>query len=194
MKILLGRVFLVVSFSFILLKNISFHYLMTFKFSAKIISWLSYGDSRFPIPFILSVAVHIFSCLQFLSQDFISLSSFWNPYNVNLVCLTLSQRSLKLSSFLFILFSLFLSSDLNHSVFKLTYLSSSFCIFIDTLQWIFHPSYYILPLFHCPLHFLLKTSCNFFLCSYILSLSSWIMFTIITLNSFLGKLNSFLGN
>lgn len=126
MKILLGRVFLAVSFSFILLKNISFHYLMTFKFSAKIISWLSYGDSWFPIPFILSVAVHIFSCLQFLSQDFISLSSFWIPYNVNFVCLTLSQRSLKLSSLLFILFSLFLSSDLNHSVFKLTYLSSSF--------------------------------------------------------------------
>ena len=37
---------------------------------------------------------------------------FWDPYNVNLVHLMFSQKSLRLSSFLFILFSLFFSAAL----------------------------------------------------------------------------------
>ena len=36
--------------------------------------------------------------------------------------------------------------------------------------------------------FIVKTSCNFLLCESILFPSSWIIFTIITLNSFLGRL------
>ena len=107
-----------------------------------------------------------------------------------LVCLMLSQRSLKLSSFLFTLFSFFCSV----SVISTT-LSSSLpnCFSHIIYCWFFLMYFYLI---YCVLDLclvllyifsLLKTS-NFSLCSFILLLSSLNIFMIITLNSLLGRL------
>ena len=63
---------------------------------------------------------------------FLSLFSFWHPYNNMLVCLTLSQSSLRLSSFLFNLFSLFCSAPVIATNLSSTLLihSSASCILL----------------------------------------------------------------
>ena len=47
---------------------------------------------------------------KYFLRPFLSLSSFWDPYNVNFGALNVVQRSLRLSSFPFILFSVFCSA------------------------------------------------------------------------------------
>ena len=102
-----------------------------------------------------------------------------------LVHSTLSQRSLKLSSFHFILFSLFfsmamISTTLSSS--SLVCFSASFILLIpSTVFFFFSP---VIVFFNS----LLRISYNFLICASILSLSSWIIFIIITLNSFSSKL------
>ena len=82
-----------------------------------------------------------------------SLFYFWDLYNANVrafvLCLLLSQRSLRLSSFVFILFFfiLFCGSEFHHSVFQVT--SLFFCLSysaIDSFWCIFHFSYCIVHL------------------------------------------------
>ena len=109
-------------------------------------------------------------------------------------CLTLSQRSLRLSSFLLILFFLFPLYFIyfHHSIFHLNY--PLFCLSYSTigsLQSAFDLSY-------CIIHYsmsLLNIYCIFsilvsslFICNSILFSRFWIIFTIIILNSFSGRL------
>ena len=114
-----------------------------------------------------------------------SLSPSGTPIMQVLVHLMLSQRSLRLSSLLFSLFffPIFCGSDFHHSVLQLIYL---FCLLF--CYW-FLLVYYS-PLFVCSL--VLLGLCKHFLCllnlASIVSLRSWIIFTIIILNSFSGKL------
>ena len=107
--------------------------------------------------------------------------------------LILSQRSLRLSSFLFILFSLFCSAAVvsttlyfssfihsSASVFLLVILSSAFINF----------SYCLISvcLFFNSYRSLLTITCVILICASILFLRSCIIFTIITLNTFSGRL------
>ena len=48
-----------------------------------------------------------YNLFKYFLRPFLFLFFFWDPYNWNVVCLMLSQRSLRLSLILFILFSLF---------------------------------------------------------------------------------------
>ena len=109
-----------------------------------------------------------------------------------LVCLMLSQKSLRLSSFVFILFFciLFHSSDFHHSVLQVTYL---FCLSYSTIGafWcIFHFRHGIvrLCLFFSFSRSFKNISCIFLILAFILFLRSLIIFTIIILNSFSGRL------
>ena len=57
-----------------------------------------------------------YNLFKYFLGSFLSLFSFWDPYNVNVIALMLPQRSLRLSSFLFILFSLFCSAAVNSTI------------------------------------------------------------------------------
>ena len=105
--------------------------------------------------------------------------------------LILFQRSVRLSSFLFILFSLFRSAAVvsttlyfssfihsSASVFLLVILSSVFINF----------SYCLICLFFNSYRSLLTITCVILICASILFLRSCIIFTIITLNTFSGRL------
>ena len=105
-----------------------------------------------------------------------------------LVHSTLSQRSLKLSSFHFILFSLFfsmakISTTLSSS--SLVCSSASFILLITSTGCCF---FFFQLLYSSTL---LRISYNFSICASILFLSYWIIFMIITLNSFFGRLPIF---
>ena len=104
-----------------------------------------------------------------------------------LVYLTLFQRSLKLSSFLFILFPLFYfaavistiltSSSLNiHASTSFILLLIPFSVFFISVIVFFNSGYLL------ELQTLLKTYGIFSLCASIFFFSSWITFTIFTLN------------
>jgi len=120
--------------------------------------------------------------LQIFSQV-LSLFSFWDPYNANLVCLMLSLRSLRLSSFLFILFSIFCSVAVIFTI-----LSSRSCICSSaSVILLLIPSgvlFISVCLFFSYSRSLVNISCIFSI------LRSWIIFTIIILNSFSGRLLS----
>ena len=124
-----------------------------------------------------------------------STSSFRTPITWILMHLILSQSSLKLSSFLFILFSfvffiLFHSCEFHHSVFQLTY--PFFCLIdfaIDSFYCIFHLLHLPLCLFFISSGSSLNISCIFLVCASILFPRFWILFTVITLNSFSGRLS-----
>ena len=75
-------------------------------------------------------------CCQICSQPFTSFFSFWNPYTEMLVCLMLSERSLKLSLFLFILFSFFCLA----SVISIILFSSSLICSSASLNLLLFPS------------------------------------------------------
>ena len=93
---------------------------------------------------------HQGSFQQLSVQRFSQVPSLFSPYKTSImrmfVHLMFSQRSLKLSLFLFIIF-LLLSSDFHHSVFQFTY--SCFCLIYsatDSFYCAFHFSYYSLQL------------------------------------------------
>ena len=139
----------------------------------------------------ISHVMEVFSyyLFKYFPNSFPSLfSPSGTPIMQILMHLVLSQRSLRLSSFLFILFSLFHESDFHHSVFQFTYIYSSASVIL-LLQCIFHFSYCIvhLCLFFSSSRSLFHISC-ISICASLLFLRSWIIFTIITLNSFLGRL------
>ena len=74
---------------------------------------------------------------------------FWDSYDSNVVVFTLSQRSLRLSSFLLILFSFFLSASFISTI--LSSISLIFCLHYSTvgsLQSVF-------DLIYCIIHFYL---------------------------------------
>ena len=116
-------------------------------------------------------------------------SPYETPIMQMLVHLILSQRSLRLSSFLFIHYSVLgqwfppfylpahrfiLLLHLFCYLFLLVYFFTKIIVFFNS-TWLFFIFSYSL----------LKTSCNVSLCASIGSLSSWITFTTIMLNSFL---------
>ena len=117
-------------------------------------------------------------------------------------CLTLSQRSLRLSSLLLIIFFFFFSSHFiyfHHSIFHLTYPIFCFnCSTVGSLQSVFDLIYCIFiieRLFFISSRSLLNIYCIFsilvsrlFICNSILFLRFWIIFTIIIQNSFSGRL------
>ena len=102
----------------------------------------------------------------------------------------LSQRSLRLSTFLFIPFSTFCSTTvISTTVFQLTYLFFSLIYSaVDSFYCIFHLSYCIVHLFFKTCSSLLNISCILLVCASILFLRYCILFTIITLNSFSGNM------
>lgn len=104
-----------------------------------------------------------------------------------LLLLILSQSSLKLSLFHFIIFSLFCPVEVifHHSIFPLIYLFFYFISSaINSFQCIIHFGYSIPQLYF----FLLQSSYNFSFRETVLFQNSWIISMVITLNSFLGRL------
>ena len=104
----------------------------------------------------------------------------------------LSQRSLRLSSFLFTLFSLFCSMAVISTILSSRSLicSSASVILLLIPSSVFFISLTVLfnCLFFSTSRSLLNTSYMVLICATILFLRSWIIFTIITLNSFSGRL------
>ena len=101
----------------------------------------------------------------------------------------LSQRYFRLSSFLFSLFcsvavisAILFSSSLICSYASVTLLLTPSSVFLFQLLFI------SVCLFFSSSRSLLNISCIFCICASILFLRSWLIFTIITLNSFLGRL------
>ena len=99
----------------------------------------------------------VFDCylLKYFLMVFLFVLFFWDSYDSNVGCFTLSQRSLRLSSFLLILFFFFPLCFIYsyHSIFYLTY--PIFCLRYSTvgsLQSVFYLIYciihYILTLFY----------------------------------------------
>ena len=130
-----------------------------------------------------------------INYQVLFLFPFWGPYNAMLVCLILFQRPARLSPFLFIL-----------SVYSLLWQwCPSFCppghlsilqpqLFCYWFLCIFHFRYCaVFFIFVCLfiLYSLVKISCIFSIFASIASilfLRSWIIFTILILNSFSGRL------
>ena len=109
-----------------------------------------------------------------------------------LVCLTLSQRSLKLSSFLFFLFALFYSAAVISTILSsssLIHFSAPFILLLSPSS-VFFISVILfvqLCLFFNSFSSLLNISCILLVCASVLFPRSWIIFMIITLNSFAGR-------
>ena len=134
-----------------------------------------------------------YNLFKYFLVSFLSLFFFWDPYNANvaLTVLMLSQRSPRLSSFLFIPFSLFCSATVNSTILSsvsLIYSSASGILLLIPSS-IFFMSIIVLFisvfLFFNSSRSLLNISCIFLIFASILFLRSWILFTIIILNSFL---------
>ena len=137
--------------------------------------------------YFLSHVQKVFSyyLFKYFLRSFLCLFSFWDPTPTRMQVLVslMSQMSLILSSFLFILFFyiLFCSSDFQHSVFHpfasviLLLIPSSVLFISDYL--IFSSS-----------RSLVNIPCIFSIFASILFPRSWIIFTIIILNSFSGRL------
>ena len=119
-----------------------------------------------------------------------------------LLHLMLSQRSLKLSSFLFILFSLFYSplviSTIVSSNSLMHYTASIILLLVSSR--VFLISVIVLSIVHCLLFNYPRSLLNIFFCIFLICASSlficssilfsrlWIIFTNIALNSFAGRL------
>ena len=106
-----------------------------------------------------------------------------------LVHLMLSQRSLRLSSFLFILFSIFCLVEVVSTILS----SSSFIYSSASVILLLIPSnilFISVCFFFSYSKSLVNISCIFSIFASILSPRSWITFTIIILNSFSGRLAS----
>ena len=158
------------------------------------VSW-KWVASSFPMlgQFLTIISSKIFSYTFFFSP------SSENPAIWMLVCLMLSQRSLSVSSFLFILLYLFCSPSVistTLSLSSLTYTSKWLYYWFPLLYFYF--SYCVVHCWWSVFYFfevLVKHFCIFlvrasilFICASILLLRFWILFTIITLNSFSGRL------
>ena len=132
---------------------------------------------------------------------FLFSSSSWPPMIWILGCLTLSQRSLRLSSSLLILFSFFLSDSFISNILS----SSSLILSSASVILLLVPSrvlfisvialFVIGWLFYISSRSLLNISCifwilvsNIFICDSILFLRSWIICNIIILNYFSGRI------
>ena len=128
------------------------------------------------------------------SDPFFFSSSSGTPIIQMLVCLVLSQRSLRSFSIFFILFSLLCSSAVISTILSSSSLIHSFASVILLLipSSVFFISVIVLffsvCLFFSSSRSLLNTSCIFSIYVSILFLRFWIIFTIITLNYFLCKL------
>ena len=116
---------------------------------------------------------------KYFLRSFLSLSCSQTTIMQMLLCLMLSQRSLRLSSF-FILFSVFCSSDFHHSVLQVTY--PFFCLSYSAIDSLVH--YSAVCLFFSSYRSLV----NIYRIFSIVFPRSWIIFTIIILNSFSGRL------
>ena len=85
--------------------------------------------------YFLSHVWEVFSyyLFKYFLRSFLSFFSFWNPIMKMLVCLMFFQRSLRPSSFLFILFFyiLFCGSDFHHSVLQVIF--PFFCLSYPTI-------------------------------------------------------------
>ena len=72
--------------------------------------WINYSCSWINSFFSHNREVFNYNLFKYFLRPFLFLFGFWDPIVQMLVCLMLSQRSLRLSSFLFIVFCLFCSS------------------------------------------------------------------------------------
>ena len=140
----------------------------------------------FPIlgKFSTIISSNIFSVPFFFS------SSSGTPIIRVLVCLMLSQRSLRLSSILFILFCLFCSMVVISTIFSsrslIHFPASVILVLIPSRE--FYISFIVLFIIVCLLFHSSKSLLNVSCIFSILFPSFWIIFTIITLDSFSGRL------
>jgi len=160
--------------------------------------WVSWTWVTISFPILGKFSTIISSSI--FSQPFFLSSSSGTPMFQMLGHLTLSQRSLRLSSFLLILFFFFPLCFIyfHHSIFHRTY--SFFCLSystVDSLQSVFYLLLHnsLLIDFLISSRSLLTISCIFsilvsrlFICNSILFSRFWIVFIIIILNSFSGRL------
>ena len=131
-----------------------------------------------------------YNLVRYFLSPFLFLFLFWDPCNLNIGAFMLSHRSLRLSSILFILFSLFCSvvviSTILSSMSHIRSSASVILLLIHSRESL--TSFIVLFIIVCFLcsssRFLLNVSCIFS----ILFPRFWIIFTIITLNSFSGTL------
>ena len=118
-------------------------------------------------------------------RSFLSLF-FWDPYNANVGAFNVSQGSLILSSFVFILFSLFCSMALISTILSSRSLICTSALVIQLLipSSVFFTCYCTvhLRLLFSSSRSLLNISCIFLILASIIFLRSWIIFTIIILN------------
>ena len=151
------------------------------------------GLSVFPglgwlFPFPCLGSFQLLSLQIFFSGPFCLSSPSGTPFMGMLVHLLLSQRPLRLSSFLFILcfYILFCSSYFHHSVLQVSYPFFCFCYsVVDSFQSVVHlwlVLFFVLLLFSYSMS-LLNISCIFS----ILFRRSWIILIIIILISFFGS-------
>ena len=138
--------------------------------------FLDLVDISFPIlgKFLTIISSNVFS------SPFSFFSFFWYPYNSNFGAFYVVPESLRLSSFLFILFSLFCSmAEISyHSVSRSpTHSSAS-----GTLLLVPSSIFFISVIIHLCLFFSswLNISCIFLIHASNLFLRSWIIFTIVT--------------
>ena len=125
---------------------------------------------------------------KYVLSPFLLLFSFWDPYNVNISTLDVSEIPyIVLISFHSFLFFVFSGSDFHYSVFQLT---EPFSVSFSLLLFPFSVFFISVIVFFISLVVLYIFS---LFCASILLLSSFtIIFTIITLNSFSGRLPIYL--
>ena len=87
--------------------------------------------------------------LKYFLMAFLFVFFFWDSYDLNVGVLTLSQRSLRLSSFLLILFSFFLSASFISTILS----STSFILLLPQLFYCwFPPECFLSHLLHYSLY------------------------------------------
>ena len=138
------------------------------------------------VDYFLSHVREVFSyyLFKYFLRSFLSSSG--TPIMQMFLCLMLSQRSLRLSSSLFILFSIFCPAAVISTILSSGHLS----VLLPQLScYEFIPVYYSSAcLFFSSYRSLVNISCIFSIFASILFQRSWIIFTIIILNSFSGRL------
>ena len=134
-----------------------------------------------------------YNLFKYFLRPFFFSSSSGTPIIRMLVCLMLSQRSLRLlNSFHSFFFILLCSSYFHYFIFQVTY--PFFCLrysAIDSFYRIFNfrfLSFIFVCVFFNSSRSLLNSSCIFLIFASILFPRSWFIFTIITLNSLSGRL------
>ena len=131
--------------------------------------------------------VFIYNLFKYFLRHFFFLFFFWDPHDSNVGAFNVAPEA---SSVLFILFSLFCSAVVMSTIFssRLLICSSASAILLLIPSREFLISYIVLFIIVCLLFCSYRSVLNVFCISSILFPIFWIIFAIITLNSFSGRL------